>query len=61
MNCIPVFKRVVNASRELGGIDTKTINKILCHVANETLSNYEYIISENRKDLAKMDISKKAM
>ena len=57
MNCIHVFKRVVNASKELSGIDTDIINKILRNVADETLKNSDYIISENRKDLAKMDVS----
>jgi glutamate-5-semialdehyde dehydrogenase len=57
MNCIPVFKRVVNASKELSGISIDVINKILCDVAGETLKNSDYIISENKKDLAKMDVS----
>ena len=57
MNCIPIFKRVVNASKELSGISTDIINKTLRDVANETLKNSDYIISENQKDLAKMDVS----
>ena len=57
MNCTPIFKRVVNASKELSGISADTINKILCNVADEALKNTDYIISENKKDLAKMDIS----
>ena len=57
MNCIPVFKRVVNASRELSGISVDVINKVLCSVADEALKNSDYIIAENRKDLAKMDVA----
>jgi len=57
MNCIPVFKRVVNASKELSGIGTDVINKVLRNVADETLKNSDYIISENKKDLAKMEVS----
>ena len=57
MNCIPIFKRVVSASKELSGISADVINKVLRDVADEALKNIDYIISENRKDLVKMDIS----
>ena len=57
MNCIPVFKRVLNAATELSGINTAVINKVLKSVAEATLKNTDYIISENKKDLARMDVS----
>jgi glutamate-5-semialdehyde dehydrogenase len=57
MNCIPVFKRVLSASKELSSIDESIINKVLRHVADEAVKNSDHIISENRKDLAKMDVS----
>jgi len=57
MNCIPVFKRVVTASKELSGMGTDVINTVLRNVADEALKKSDEIISENHKDLAKMEVS----
>ena len=57
MNCVPVFKRVLVAAKELSGINTDVINKVLRQVAEATLKNSDYILSENCKDLSKMDVS----
>ncbi len=57
MDCIPLFKKVLQASRTLNLVDDETVNKILLLVADEALSNIDYIIEENKKDLALMDIT----
>jgi glutamate-5-semialdehyde dehydrogenase len=57
MDCTPVFKSVVKASRALSLIDEKTVNKVLLMVAEAAVENAEFIISENKKDLALMDES----
>jgi glutamate-5-semialdehyde dehydrogenase len=57
MNCIPVFKKVVKASRVLNSLDAGTFNKVLLLVADAAVKNTDYIISENRKDLERMNES----
>jgi glutamate-5-semialdehyde dehydrogenase len=57
MDCTFIFKSVVKASRSLSLIDEKTVNKVLLMVAEAAVENAEYIISENKKDLALMDES----
>ena len=57
MDCIPIFKKVVKASRTLSVLDTETINKVLLMVADAAVANAKFIISENKKDLALMDKS----
>ncbi|HAX93116.1 MAG TPA: glutamate-5-semialdehyde dehydrogenase [Bacteroidales bacterium] len=57
MDLTPVFKKIAKASRALNNADEFTINKALLLVAGSAVSNAEYIISENRKDLALMNES----
>jgi glutamate-5-semialdehyde dehydrogenase len=55
MDCTPVFKRVLEASRTLNVLETDEINNLLVMVAEATVDNKEYIIAENKKDLERMD------
>jgi glutamate-5-semialdehyde dehydrogenase len=55
MNCTPVFKRVVKAGQSMCSLEQNTVNKILLLVAEAAEKNSDYIISENRKDLERMD------
>jgi glutamate-5-semialdehyde dehydrogenase len=57
MNCIPVFKKIVKASRTLNSLDNVDVQKVLLLVADAALTNSEYIMAENRKDLDRMDVS----
>jgi glutamate-5-semialdehyde dehydrogenase len=57
MDCTPVFINVLKASRTLNILDEATINKVLLMVAEAAVENAEFIIDENKKDLALMDIS----
>jgi glutamate-5-semialdehyde dehydrogenase len=57
MNCTPVFKKAVTASRMMNSLDLSTINKVLLLIADAAVKNSDYIISENRKDLVRMDES----
>lgn len=57
MDCTPIFKKVIKASRALSVLDTDTINKVLLMVADATAANSKYIITENKKDLVLMDES----
>lgn len=52
---IQTFKAVQDASRELLALTENQINEILLAVADATLANADYILSENEKDLARMD------
>jgi len=52
---IKTFKAVQDASRELLALTDNQINEILLAVADATLANADYILSENEKDLARMD------
>jgi glutamate-5-semialdehyde dehydrogenase len=58
MNCKPLFKKAIEASRMLNVLDTNTINRILMMVADAAIENTDFIIAENEKDLALMDKSK---
>ncbi len=51
------FKSVLKASRSLVSVDPDKINEILLKIADSATENSGYIISENRKDLSRMDIS----
>ncbi len=51
----PVFKRVLKASRTLGIIDPETINRALLEMADAAVEHSRLILSENGKDLARMD------
>jgi glutamate-5-semialdehyde dehydrogenase len=55
MDCTPIFKQVLKASRTLNLISVETINKVLNEVANAAVENTELILAENAKDLARMD------
>lgn len=55
MDCTPIFKQVLKASRTLNLISVETINKVLNEVATAAIANTESILSENAKDLARMD------
>ncbi|HPR30470.1 MAG TPA: glutamate-5-semialdehyde dehydrogenase [Prolixibacteraceae bacterium] len=57
MDCTPVFQRVLKASRKLNLLEVETLNCILNEVAGEALAQTEYILSENARDLARMDPS----
>jgi glutamate-5-semialdehyde dehydrogenase len=55
MDCIPLFKKVKKASRTLNVLDGDIINKTLLSVAKAAVENTNYILAENKKDLALMD------
>jgi glutamate-5-semialdehyde dehydrogenase len=57
MDCTAIFKEVVHAGRTLNMVDGDSINNILLMVADAAVANAEYIITENKKDLALMDMS----
>lgn len=57
MNCAPVFKRVVNAGQSMSSLEMNTVNKVLMLIAEAALKNEDYIISENKKDIDRMDES----
>ena len=54
MDCTPVFREVIQASRTLNLIDGDTINKILLKIAEAATENAGLIVEENKKDLALM-------
>jgi glutamate-5-semialdehyde dehydrogenase len=57
MNCTPVFKKVLKASQTMNMLDMSIINKVLTEVAQTAMEKCDHIISENRKDLIRMDES----
>jgi glutamate-5-semialdehyde dehydrogenase len=57
MDCTPIFKKVLEASRTMNVIDGEKINKVLMMVADAAVSHTESIISENKKDLDLMEKS----
>jgi glutamate-5-semialdehyde dehydrogenase len=52
MDCTPVFKNVLNASRSLSLLEPEAINKVLLMLADAAIADTESILSENKKDLA---------
>lgn len=50
-----IFKQVQDASRELVMLENDRINEILLAVADEAVAQTDYILTENVKDLARMD------
>jgi len=52
-----IFQFVKDASQELLMIKDERINEILNTVADQILKNSDFILSENQKDLARMDKS----
>ena len=57
MNCTPVFKKALKASQTMNRLDMITVNKVLIKVAQAAVENCDHIISENKKDLIRMDES----
>lgn len=57
MDCIPVFKSVSKSSQSLITLDSAVINKALLVLADELACNIPFIVSENEKDLIRMDRS----
>ena len=55
MNLNETFSAVKVASRKLAQLSDERINEILNSVADATVALASYILSENEKDLAKMD------
>lgn len=50
------LQQVLNASRKLNLVEEETINKVLLELADEAEKNIPLILSENRKDLERMDV-----
>ncbi|KAF0238808.1 MAG: glutamate-5-semialdehyde [Prolixibacteraceae bacterium] len=46
---------VLEASRKLNLVEGQTVKGILLELANQARENYEFILSENKKDLERMD------
>jgi glutamate-5-semialdehyde dehydrogenase len=54
MDCTPVFKKVMNASKSLLTAGDEKISRILLTLAAEVEKNTRTILDENKKDLRKM-------
>ncbi len=54
MNCIPVFKKAIEAGRQLAIIDRNRIDEILVKIADAVEKNIPLILTGNEKDLLKM-------
>lgn len=52
-----IFQSIQKASRSLNLLNDNTINEILDTLAEETIVKTEYILSENKKDLDRMDVN----
>ena len=52
-----IFSNAKAASRELNMLDDQSINKVLMSLAESIILNSTYILSENKKDLSRMDTS----
>ena len=57
MDLKSTFQAVQNASRKLRLLDDERINEVLNAIATEISVEVEYILSENKKDLERMDSS----
>jgi glutamate-5-semialdehyde dehydrogenase len=57
MDCTPIFKKVLKASRSLNLVSVETVNSVLNQVADAAIANSDAILVENAKDLARMDKS----
>ncbi|MEG1545727.1 MAG: glutamate-5-semialdehyde dehydrogenase, partial [Bacteroides sp.] len=55
MNLLPTFEAVQTASRSLALLKDTKVNEILDAVAQAAISETPFILSENAKDLARMD------
>jgi glutamate-5-semialdehyde dehydrogenase len=54
MDCTPLFRNAKKAGRALNALDKSTIDKILSDVAETAVQNIQYLIAENKRDLALM-------
>jgi len=57
MDCTPIFKKAVKASRSLPAISKDKVNEVLLLVADEAEAKTELILTENQKDLSMMEKS----
>ncbi|MFA9390691.1 MAG: glutamate-5-semialdehyde dehydrogenase [Prolixibacteraceae bacterium] len=57
MDCTPIFKQVLKASRTLNLLDVEMINTVLIDLADTAEANTDIILVENAKDLSRMDSS----
>jgi glutamate-5-semialdehyde dehydrogenase len=57
MNLINTFEAAREAGRQLNLIDCVAIDKVLLKVADAAEANASYILTENRRDLAVMDMA----
>lgn len=57
MDCKQIFIKVLAASRKLNLLEADKINQILIDVADSAEKNCGYILTENSKDLSRMDKS----
>ena len=55
MNCKQQFEAIQKASRSLVLISDEKINKTLLALSEAAIANTDFILSENKKDLARMD------
>lgn len=55
MDCTPIFKKVLSAGRTLSILDNNKINEVLRMLADAAVENIPFIISENVKDLARLE------
>ena len=55
MDLTQIFTQARSAARELNVLDDQVINKVLISLSDALLENSNYILSENEKDLARMD------
>jgi len=55
MDCTPIFRDALKASRDLRILDVVKIKLALSLLADETEKNSPVILSENERDLARMD------
>ena len=55
MDCTPILKKVVEASRKNNLLDDNKISEVLLKVADAAEKNCDFILSENKKDLERMD------
>jgi glutamate-5-semialdehyde dehydrogenase len=54
MDCVPVFKKVLAASRTLNILNKDAVNNVLLILADEVIKKSSIIIDENKKDLSLM-------
>jgi glutamate-5-semialdehyde dehydrogenase len=55
MDCTPIFKKVLKASRKNNLLTDEIISKVLNKVADAAEKNTDFILKENQKDLDRMD------